>query len=435
MEEEKKIDNSDNIISKNEIKISENINSNKNNNNDTNNEYKTKIGFDLKYLKNLSKKELFNLVIFINNSCFFTLKDKKYIDSIHNIFKIVKNIEKNFYEIITLKNIQGNEENKKIEDKKIEDKKESNLHQINLPISCSQHNNMKFDTVKQYISHCKETHKEFICFVCQKKFENFTPMKKHIYKMFNIGGKHLDKDNNKNNNNINSEKEEIKCIECSKTFKTTEAVINHFYATHDKEIKDESKKKDLENKFNKWIENRINQNKEKEEIDKAIEDILKNNDLPKKNKKPKEEKEKEKEKKDNKFIPKDNKHISKDLKKNDDNKNLDLYYCEICDKYFNSKDAKDQHWKIKGHDNEVFCCKICNKYFNTQEAKEQHCKLKKHIEIFFCKVCNKIFNSKDAKETHCKMKNHNEIFCKICKKTFNSEEAKDEHCKVKKHFK
>ncbi len=99
--------------------------------------------------------------------------------------------------------------------------------------------------------------------------------------------------------------------------------------------------------------------------------------------------------------------IANEIDKNEEKK-LNYFYCEICNKYFNSKYSKEQHWENKGHDQLVYFCEICNKSFNSLKIKEQYCKHKNCNKVFLCKICNKMFKSKNAMETHCKMKNHYE---------------------------
>ena len=314
---------------------------NKNKKNDININEKEKVNFGIKSddLKELNKAQLKDLIIYIINICSLTLKDKKYIDYIHNIFTLVENMENNCYDIIINKNsnsIQDNKkeyENNKIEDNKNNVSKTKNkfFHYFKFPIYCSFHKNIKFEKMGDYLYHLKMNHNnnEFICFICKEKFSDIKKLRKHFFKINDVYNKNY----NKNNKDL---EEDLK----------------------DNYIEKEDKK---ENKF-----------------------------IPR----------------ENNFISKENYFIEKKSKKNEDEKKLNLFYYDYGDKYFNSKNTKEQFWNNK-IDNEMrFYCKICNKPFNSIEEKEKYCIHKNYNMAYICKICNKIFNSKSAKESHCQMKNH-----------------------------
>lgn len=327
-----------------------------------NNNYEARLGIafgDLKYLK---KGQLINLIIFMVNSCSFTLKNKKNFDlqNKRHDFKIVKNKENNWYDIITSKSLYNNNELKnwnKIQDDKVEanliEYNNNYIHPINSPIYCDIHDKT-FDIVKEYLIHCEESHTEFICFECGEKFKNISKFKSHIHKMitlnknnnyFNKDFKNKDKDyyndkdynsiNNKDINYIkenynynsqynNTKNENNKCIVCGQNFSSTEILIEHFYEIHDVNINEDFLSKDIVNKYNKWIENIIN----KTEKEKAI---------PNGNRKIAQYKE-------NNFMP------IKEKNKKEERKTITKFYCKICDKYFHSKNAKKMHKKKTGHD-------------------------------------------------------------------------------------
>ena len=73
--------------------------------------------------------------------------------------KMKKKIKKNF--IIFKNKNNKNEENLKNFDKK---------HNFKFPIVCSFHNNRKFQNLYDYLSHCKDSHKDFICEECGNNF-------------------------------------------------------------------------------------------------------------------------------------------------------------------------------------------------------------------------------------------------------------------------
>ena len=336
---------------KNDIKICKNANFNI-----INKKEKINFGIEFQNLRKLNKEQLLELIIYIINISYLTLKDKKYINSIHKIFTLVKNMEKNCYDITIYKDIynQNNLQNlieknneiiskeknnkNKYKDKKIEnnENKDKNAHPIKLPIYCSIHDNKKFQTIKDYINHYKTTHNnnEYICFICKQKFISIRLLKRHFYKFISIN----DKDSYNNNYN------------------------NQSYNNKD---------------YNNKVINNIKEN------------IKFSNDY----------------KKENNYIEKEDNFIANEIDKNEEKK-LNYFYCEICNKYFNSKYSKEQHWENKGHDQLVYFCEICNKSFNSLKIKEQYCKHKNCNKVFLCKICNKMFKSKNAMETHCKMKNH-----------------------------
>ena len=168
---------------------------------------KISIGITLSELEKLNKENLIQLIHLINYSCNLTLKDIKYIYNYYNIFEIKENLNKNGYSIILSKN-GNNEVNDKF--KNINYIKESNInftknnfnlennekfynkiinenddnfsllndinqvyHNYCLPISCPNHNNIKFNNLSSYLIHCKESHKILTCKDCGKVFEDF----------------------------------------------------------------------------------------------------------------------------------------------------------------------------------------------------------------------------------------------------------------------
>ena len=385
------------------------------------------------------------------------------------------------------KDYNNKKEDEKVEHNPIEKKKKKakyKIHPINLPIYCSIHDN-KFENIKKYLIHCEKTHSEFKCFYCGKKCENHTKLKKHLYMMNSIYNKKDKVKDNINNNSCikefnrniskNNEKEKIKCLECDKIFQSTDIMIGHFYEVHDKNLKDESIKKKIENKINQLLqkkiqkenitkknkEYKIDSENERDNTDEVIQDILKSN-MPKKNKKNRKyEKEKSEESEEieeseendegdesegseesdeRDDIDDINDYIFDDEeKKNNTNKEgikVGKSHGKILKKKINAYEEKEQNSKINNNsEREFICCKVCNKFFNSKEAKEQHCKIKNHVEKYCCKICNKYFNSQDAKLQHCSVKKHTDEFCcKVCNKFFNSLESKEQHCKVKNHF-
>ena len=85
---------------------------NKTNNNKINNDhfdkYKTTMRFSYTKLKLLKKEYLLELIRFINDSCYLSLKDEKFINSTSSIFKIIKSLFSSGYDIIIDSNINNN---------------------------------------------------------------------------------------------------------------------------------------------------------------------------------------------------------------------------------------------------------------------------------------------------------------------------------------
>lgn len=243
----------------------------------------------------------------------------------------------------------------------------------------------------------------------------------------------------------------IICKECGLIFGNMEYLNDHYTSLHTKNGNEKEKKhkidkaqlkhKQIEIKFNKWKEDRMNQNENEVSTDKnkklhKIEIIEDKNEINKKEKKDNIKTEKSNQKSENEKKSKNekvnddiNKVINEMLNENE----IYKFSCEFCLKKFISKYALDNHKKDKNHI-QLFFCKVCDKQFQSENAKESHCKSKNHNENIFCNFCGKYFTSEEAKEQHCKSKKHDkEFYCNICKKFFSSVESKEQHCKAKNH--
>ncbi len=402
------------ILNKEDTKQNENYNLKINN---INNQYKTRIGISTKDLIELTKEDLLDLILLINYSCSLTLEDHRYANSNFKKFIIEKNLNKEGYDILIDPN-----ELKKLKIKKND--KETN-------------NNQKFINNNNEGSYpSKEKNKMIKCKECDLVFNNIESMNEHYFSIHkknkkekekkdidiqfnkwaeerNKKNKNIDNNLKKNNENKKENKEEIK----KEMIKKTNNKGNYEEEIKDNKIKNENNIKKGNKKRKKM------KNMEDGKIDEIINDILDYNDVQKKK------------------SDKKNKNLDEELlweqalKSKDKKAESPLFYCEVCEKPFQTKNSLENHKIDKDHFVQIFNCKICNKIFQSEEAKEQHCKATKHNEMFCCKICEKYFNSEEAKAQHCKTKNHyEELYCKICKKAFSSVQSKDQHCKVKNHY-
>ena len=85
-------------------------------------QYKTRIAIDTRDLKCLEHKNLIELIQLIQSTCKLSLNDWRYIDKIYNIFKIIKNKEKDCYDIII--NNKKNKNGQKIDIEKYNNEEE-----------------------------------------------------------------------------------------------------------------------------------------------------------------------------------------------------------------------------------------------------------------------------------------------------------------------
>mgnify|MGYP006873067439 CR=1 FL=1 len=173
------------------------------------------IGITFSELESLTKENLIQLIQFINYSCNLSLKDIKFSYCCSSIFGIKENLNRNGYNIVISKNefnelhskFNGNNiilgKNEKFYNK-INNENDGNFYLLNeyneakhnycLPISCPNHNNIKFNNLSSYLIHCKEVHKILSCKDCGIIFDDFNNFKSHIYKFLKIEDE---------NNNIN----------------------------------------------------------------------------------------------------------------------------------------------------------------------------------------------------------------------------------------
>jgi hypothetical protein len=245
-----------------------------------------RIGIAMRFIKELKKENLVDLIEFIKENCNMTLNNDTYKLYKHELFFLHKTKVPNLYtfklyseEIEKLKQkINDNqkdtkeetfsnedskkekeekEENDEKEEKNINIKEENNdinsENKINLinnkKFYCSNHHKY-FKTNGAYLSHCKVTHK-FKCKYCGKMFGFLKKFNKHHIIC-------------RNNNNKNISKNLLKCNEINLTFENSEIMKSHIFESHDTEIgKNENIKK--ENSMIEEIKEKNQLKKKKEE--------------------------------------------------------------------------------------------------------------------------------------------------------------------------
>ena len=125
----------------------------------------------------------------------------------------------------------------------------------------------------------------------------------------------------------------------------------------------------------------------------------------------------------------------------EENNQKQIFICEEDDLKFYSEKQYLKHYEEQHPNLYPFYCDKCEKGFNSLNALLAHKNDSfKHRQqnfetYFYCKVCNRRFKSKLALNAHLKDKNHFHRFqCSICDKIFTSEMALNNHCKDKAHF-
>ena len=146
-------------------------------------------------------------------------------------------------------------------------------------------------------------------------------------------------------------------------------------------------------------------------------------------------------------------------------KNIGGFFCETCDRKFNSKNAANQHMDARDHWAPRFGCQTCDREFHSKHAASQHMDAKDHwAPTFPCEACDREFNSQNAASQHMDDKDHwsfpretyNREFnsqivvnqyigtrdhwavstfgCKTCDRGFDSQHAANQHMDAKDHW-
>ena len=218
-----------------------------NSNNTVNEMLRTTIEIPFTQLSSLKKEYLLDLLRFITTNCHMILENEKLVNSTFSIFKIIKNINDNGYNIIQNENANNKIFEDNVLDKKKEDFNKNTInenkeikHNFKPPILCSIHD-LQFSSLEDYIYHCW-SHNTFLCEECGKNFLNFIEFKNHLNVMKN---ENININSGKENliNNIKNENK-IKCTECNLLFNNIESMTMHYYDCHEK-IKIQKKEEEL----------------------------------------------------------------------------------------------------------------------------------------------------------------------------------------------
>ena len=258
-------------------------------------QYKTRIAIDVEHLKKLEHKNLIELIQFIQLTCDLNLNDSRYVDKTYSIFKMVKNQERQGYDI-TINNKKDNEEDKFKEDEKESDEDKINFYEeeeendddnnnnsCNINIKNKKENFYGFNegnnNIIDYPKNDKKNNNDILIKEKDKQNENmikdFHPgyIKLDQIPKFSINmNTNYQYSHNKNipqlehiNNDSQSEYEEeedeqeekynnknnkqyIKCTDCDLFYDTVEEMTEHYYNIHEKnKMKEKSNLKENEN--------------------------------------------------------------------------------------------------------------------------------------------------------------------------------------------
>ncbi|KAH5442654.1 hypothetical protein HBI23_132310 [Parastagonospora nodorum] len=77
------------------------------------------------------------------------------------------------------------------------------------------------------------------------------------------------------------------------------------------------------------------------------------------------------------------------------------YSCTLCDRYFGSKEAFEQHQQNSPIHIKTIHCWICNRYFGSKDALETHEQASPvHKKSFYCQLCDCFLGSNKALKRH-----------------------------------
>ena len=106
--------------------------------------------------------------------------------------------------------------------------------------------------------------------------------------------------------------------------------------------------------------------------------------------------------------------------------------CDLCDRFFDDRQALQQHIRDAPAHTLIFPCEPCNRTFVSQSALEQHTRDSPvHTITHECEPCNRSFGSQSALDQHIQYSPAHAVSfsCELCDRSFGSQIALDDHVK------
>lgn len=115
------------------------------------------------------------------------------------------------------------------------------------------------------------------------------------------------------------------------------------------------------------------------------------------------------------------------------------FECEICNKKFSFKSAKERHLKVVHYNQRSHQCSHCQKFFGTKYDLRNHIAYNHSLHPeekgkYYCSTCEKSFTSSSALKRHIKgvhenikQKGPRDYRCKFCKEVFSNKYQKEKH--------
>ncbi|EKV19310.1 hypothetical protein PDIG_03400 [Penicillium digitatum PHI26] len=112
--------------------------------------------------------------------------------------------------------------------------------------------------------------------------------------------------------------------------------------------------------------------------------------------------------------------------------------CDLCDRFFDDRQAFQQHVRDAPVHTLRFGLELCNQTFASQNALNQHTRdLPTHATTYDCVPCGRCFGSQSALDQHVQNSAAHAVsfHCDLCNRTFGSRNALDQHIQYSKaHF-
>ena len=104
-----------------------------------------------------------------------------------------------------------------------------------------------------------------------------------------------------------------------------------------------------------------------------------------------------------------------------------FYYCDKCEKKFNSKGELNDHVQVV-HQEVEFKCDLCPQSFKTRIMRDGHKRVAHNSDKRYeCEVCHKRFNQICLKERHERVHAEPQFECRFCKKRLKTRENLESH--------